>query len=254
MKVNWESIRLLIAFIIGALFIAAIAFGVGFIVAGSYTDQIAIARQLRGDDWLRTPERAKLAAFFTRLRPGQTEVVEAGWSCDDQSRPMYIRPRASDMEISGQNWRCAVLRRANLAGVFLHDSHLDGATMRKVSFAEATLQDVSAYGASLQRARFTHAQLQRVTFAGASLRRSNWVGAELDHVSFVGADLRGSDLCGVSGLERSDLNGARLAGARCPDGSIIPRLNFGAQDECADLANPAPAELCRGSHDDSDEE
>jgi hypothetical protein len=254
MNERWAAARLLIVFILGAVFIAVMAFGVGFIMAGSYSEDIAVARQVRGDDWLETPEREKLTSFFTRLRPGQAQVVEAGWSCEDQTRPMYIRPRAGELEMSGQNWRCAILRRANLAGVYLQDSQLDGATMRKVNFAEATLQDVSAFGASLQRARFTHARLQRVSFAGASLRRSNWVGAQLDHVSFVGADLRGSDLCGVSGLERADLNGARLAGARCPDGSLIPRLNFGAQDECADLMHPAPLDLCRGSHDDMDEE
>lgn len=236
-------------------FAGFMAFFTGYFVAISRDGDVT-PDELENTPWIGdlipdTPEgRGKPDPIHGETLTQVGDIQQPGWSCNDTRRPVYIRPRAGAQELRGQSWRCATLRRGNLAGVNMFDIGMQGAIMRRLNLAGATLDQVFADGAIMAKASLTHARIQNSSFAGAMLRRSNWVGAVLDNVSLIGADLRGADFCGVQGLHSGMLDGARMAGMRCPDGTIIPRMAFGGTvHECPLLQPPLPVEQCRHYHE-----
>jgi hypothetical protein len=235
------------------------AFFTGYLVAISRDGDVTPV-ELESTPWIGdllpdTPEsRGKTDPLQVDYRTQVGDIQEPGWSCNDARRPVYVRPRAAEAELRGQNWRCATLRRGNLAGVMLVDVAMQGAIMRRLNLAGAQLDRVAADGAVMQKAVLTHARIQNSSFAGTMLRRSNWIGAVLENVSLIGADLRGADFCGVQGLHPSMLDGARMAGMRCPNGFMIPRMAFGGTvHECPLFEPPLPVAECRLLHERDNE-
>jgi hypothetical protein len=250
-----KRLRLILGQISLSVFVVAfagiMAFFTGYFVAISRDGDVTPV-ELESTPWIGdllpdTPEsRGKTDPLQVDYRTQTGDIQEPGWSCNDARRPVYVRPRAAEAQLSGQNWRCATLRRGNLAGVHLIDISMQGAIMRRLNLAGAQLDRVAADGAVMQKAVLTHTRIQNSSFAGTVLRRSNWVGAILENVSLIGADLRGADFCGVQGLHPSMLDGARIAGMRCPNGTVIPRMSFGGTvHECPLFEQPLSAEQCR---------
>lgn len=235
-----------------ALWLSLILLGAGAVFATGYI--VALADTPGPAPWSAPPtvlpaEPSKDDGPEGVLQPERLQVQQAPWACRSRDQAIFVRPRAAERELRGYSWRCALLRRANFAGVHLVDVAMDGATMRQINFAEAHLEDVTGDGAQMQRSRWTRARLQNVSLAGAQLRRSTWVGAELSGVSLAGADLRGADFCGVRGMTAQTITGTRVAGMRCPDGEIVPRMTFGRSYQCTNVESPIAPEQCQGAHE-----
>lgn len=258
-----KSLRLLLSKLSLTLFVVVfagiMAFFTGYFVAisrdGDVTAVELASTPLIGDLLPNTPESlGKPDPLQVDYRTQVGDIQQPGWSCNDARRAVYMRPRAAEAELRGQNWRCATLRRGNLAGVQLVEVAMQGAIMRRLNLAGATLDRVSADGAVMQKAVLTHARIQNSSFAGTMLRRSNWIGAVLENVSLIGADLRGADFCGVQGLHPSMLDGARMAGMRCPNGFLIPRMAFGGTvHDCPLSEPPLSVSDCRLLHEGDNE-
>lgn len=253
MNTRWRTLRSIGLTIAVSAVGGGIAIVTGFVIgltiqdeSGAIRARIPMSRLMSSS----TPiDELKDTSYMQRLTTGQVQVQEAGWACSDALRPLLLRPRIAGTVLRGQDWSCTIVKKGNFAGAALHQINMQGAILRRSNFANSTLTEVDAAGTTMPRATFTHSTLTDVTFSGAMLRRSNWVGAALQRVDFVGADLRGADFCGVTGLQPTDLDGTRMNGMRCPNGTVIPRLSFGDAQSCNEEDTPLPVAECRGAYD-----
>jgi uncharacterized protein YjbI with pentapeptide repeats len=99
------------------------------------------------------------------------------------------------------------LRRADLAGAWLHDANLVRADLREANLTKALAPNTDFRSAHLECATLTKAEL-----SGANLKELYLVRANLRGARLIGADLRGAILCDAD-LTEADLSAAILTEA-----------------------------------------
>jgi uncharacterized protein YjbI with pentapeptide repeats len=119
-----------------------------------------------------------------------------------------LRPRSPGR--AAQNSRAAL--KSELAGEYLVEEELGGASMRGADLSETQLSGARLEGADLREAQLAGARLVNAKLRGADLR-----GAKIGASDLRGADLRGAD------LRETSLDDANLEGAWFDDTTKFPR-------------------------------
>ncbi|MCH8887861.1 MAG: pentapeptide repeat-containing protein [SAR324 cluster bacterium] len=119
------------------------------------------------------------------------------------------------MVFKGRDLRGFNAPKANLAAADLTGSRLDGAQLAGVTLSYSLMEGVNLSGANLEGAKLTMvnlagANLAGANLAGADLRNSNLRGVDLSQANLSRADLSGSVLIGAN-LTRASLHNANLS-------------------------------------------
>lgn len=118
-------------------------------------------------------------------------------------------------DLSGVNFRGAILDRANFQASDLRQASLVDARLREANFDSANLSGADLSGARLEKANFDGAilvgtQLSRARMNNAGLQAVDLSNADLSQADLMGAVLSGATLDGAD-LSYADLSGANLA-------------------------------------------
>jgi uncharacterized protein YjbI with pentapeptide repeats len=133
--------------------------------------------------------------------------------------------------LNGTNFANANLKLAILRDVDLSEANLTQANLQQAAIYGAKLLGTNLAGANLRNANliyanFKGASLQKANLTNANLQSAELLQVDLSDANLTGADLSLADLSGAN-LRRAVTTGANLAttkltGATMPDGSIHP--------------------------------
>lgn len=134
------------------------------------------------------------------------------------------RASLAGARFDGCNLEDSELRQADLRGASLDGSNLEG-----VDLSRATLVDASLRGSNLESARLDGADLSRAVFDGSNLEQAELHGAVLGGARFDRANLEGAN------LERVSAAGASFVGANLEKCDLRDAELSGANFEGANL-------------------
>jgi uncharacterized protein YjbI with pentapeptide repeats len=130
---------------------------------------------------------------------------------------IVMKPRSSDLDLSGAVLPRVNLSRTNLSGANLERINLSGADLSKSNLAGARLKKSILKDAKLADANLSEADLRDADLSGANLSHARMISANLDGCRFDHTDLRGADLTGARNVTWGELLKAHLA-----EDTVIP--------------------------------
>jgi uncharacterized protein YjbI with pentapeptide repeats len=130
---------------------------------------------------------------------------------------IVMKPRSSDLDLSGAVLPRVNLSRTNLSGANLERINLSGADLSNSNLAGARLKKSILNNANLADANLSEADLSDADFSGANLSHARMISANLDRCRLDHADLRGADLTGARHVTWGGLLNAQLA-----EDTVIP--------------------------------
>ena len=152
---------------------------------------------------------------MTEAEMTRDDVLAAIRSADGP--PDFTRKKLNGIDLSGIDFRGAILRAARLNGTNLAGANLDGAILSQGWFIGADLSGASMKGAEMFSTQFTKANLSGADMSG-SVAAADFTKANLEGASFRGANLAADMKNQSMGLMRgvltnADANGADFTGA-----------------------------------------
>jgi uncharacterized protein YjbI with pentapeptide repeats len=117
--------------------------------------------------------------------------------------------------------RGITLRKADLRGAMLKGARLDQSILRGAMLGTTGSRPANLGGAVLKSVRADGVWLEGVELSGADLRNGNFSNAHCKRVNLIGADLRGANF-----THATDLETARLTGAKVSDRTQPPYVGF----------------------------
>jgi hypothetical protein len=113
---------------------------------------------------------------------------------------IVMKPKSSDLDLSGAVLPRVNLSRTNLSGANLETINLSGADLSQSILARARLKGSILQDANLSHADLSEADLADADFSGANLSGAKLIRANLARTNFRKADLRGANLKGAKGV------------------------------------------------------
>ena len=95
--------------------------------------------------------------------------------------------------LSGANFGCAKMNRAELIGAHIPDGEFSGAVLNRANFNDAILVDGDFQGSTIVGAEFVNANLTDSNFKWAEIRNVDFIGSDVTKVDFSGSTMKNVD-------------------------------------------------------------
>jgi uncharacterized protein YjbI with pentapeptide repeats len=149
------------------------------------------------------------------------------------SKDFFISPlltRQSRIDLTGINFKSALLDSINIADTDLADADFSYASMKAMVFSNVSLSKANLDGVNLSQSKFWNSDapgasfwdgiLENTVFSGVNLSAATFTNANMIRANLEGADLSNAELWRAN-LESGNLDGAKMLGANMQQCKLV---------------------------------